>query len=438
MGGCIFLFQNIVLHSQSQLFKEVEAIKEINLHPLYFHTNYDFLWVNNLKENTYEESLNTFKTIALEHGLNVNRYNFKTHYKYFNAYPPEKKDAILSSMYLRLFNDLATGVFPSFELNQELTCQNKQVNIYALLVEAIYKKQLVELAEFLSPQIDIYKQLKMRLNQKNHFYAPEFHNKIKANMERLRWMSKHEKDALFLLVNIPSFQLFIYKNNQAIDTFRVVVGKPENSTPTFECAITKIIYNPWWHIPNSIAKNEIIPAIKKDSNYLKINHIVLKNSWRVSDTSSVNLESNYWDTLNTSNFRYKFSQAPHEKNPLGKVKFLFPNQHDVYLHDTNAKHLFSKNYRAYSHGCIRVENAEELAEVLLHHQKKQVKEDPWAPSDALQKVRSLERTVPIHIFYLTTSWDSKQALLFDDIYNKDLKLIERIQNIKPGRSICTD
>ena len=222
------------------------------------------------------------------------------------------------------------------------------------------------------------------------------------NMERLRWLPQEMPEDL-LLVNIPEFKLHVYEAGRIRQSHQVVVGKAASRTVIFSDTITYIVFDPYWNIPKSIVRNEILPAVKKDERYLE-----KKNMERYGGTDAEPL----------------IRQLPGPTNSLGRVKFMFPNTYHIYLHDTPAKNLFHRDQRAFSHGCIRVSDALGLAEYLLRN------DTAWS-AERIQKVLDkgvetevgLKRPRPVMIVYFTAWVDGMGRLNFrDDIYGHDAKL----------------
>ena len=233
----------------------------------------------------------------------------------------------------------------------------------------------------------------------NYINTPlqEYIRKIIINMERARWVPLDLKSH-YLIVNIPSFTLYAYDADTIRFTMNVVVGKDVHKTVLFSGDIKYIVFSPYWDIPPSILKNEILPGIRKDPNYLKRNNM----EWVGN----------------------RVRQKPGPKNSLGLVKFLFPNSYNIYMHDTPAKSLFEKSARAFSHGCIRLGEPEKLADYLL-------REDPqWtaekinkAMHAGVEKYVTLKDPVPVYIGYLTAFVDNQGRINFrDDVYKRDAAL----------------
>ncbi|MES2863446.1 MAG: L,D-transpeptidase family protein [Bacteroidota bacterium] len=243
-----------------------------------------------------------------------------------------------------------------------------------------------------------------------------------VNLERLRWVPV-EVESDYLLVNIPEYKLHIFKDKKLFWEANVVVGKEANQTTIFKGHISRIMLNPYWNIPNSIINNEILPAIKKDGNYLSKNSMeVVSFNGEPMDESSIN-----WNKY-TKNVPFLIRQKPGKDNALGEMKFLFPNSFSIYLHDTPSKELFDRTKRDFSHGCIRVENPKKLAMYLLENDKTWTKEkvDKVLKTDTETGI-SVKPNMPVYIAYFTAWVDHKGNLNFrNDIYNLDEQLAKEI------------
>ena len=232
-----------------------------------------------------------------------------------------------------------------------------------------------------------------------------------------------------LLVNIPAYKLYLYDNQQLAYTSNVVVGKKKHKTPTISSELTKIILSPYWNVPRSITKNEIIPEVQKDPHYLAKNNMRLIST-NLQHTRFIDPYSIDWTNLNTSKIDFRVRQEPGQSNSLGNIKFIFPNRHSVYLHDTPARGLFALPRRAFSHGCIRLEDPFGLAETLLSSST------GWSKYDLLNiskqsksKTLALEEPVPIHLTYMTAWADDQGIVNFrPDIYNRDAQVLASLYN----------
>ncbi|HTB24670.1 MAG TPA: L,D-transpeptidase family protein [Puia sp.] len=222
----------------------------------------------------------------------------------------------------------------------------------------------------------------------------DYIRKIIINMERARWLPLDLKSH-YLIINIPSFTLYAYDLDTLDFSMNVVVGRNVHKTVLFSGDIKYVVFSPYWDIPPSILKNEILPGIQKDPNYLKRNNM----EWVGN----------------------RVRQKPGPKNSLGLVKFLFPNSYNIYLHDTPAKSLFQQSTRAFSHGCIRLGEPEKLAVYLLRNDSDwtETKIDA-AMHKGVEKYVTLKNPVPVYIGYMTAFVDNKGRINFrDDIYKRD-------------------
>jgi L,D-transpeptidase YcbB len=240
---------------------------------------------------------------------------------------------------------------------------------------------------------------------------------IIVNMERWRWVPPG-MNGDYIYVNIPQFELSIYRNNKEVDRMKVIVGKEGAETIVFNDEIKYVVINPYWNIPNSIAIEEVLPKIKKDKNYLIDANIDVGVKWNFE---ILNQDTINWNNVSASNFPYTLRKKPGPDNPLGQIKFIFPNSFAIYLHDTPVRELFDKRERGFSHGCIRIEKPFLLADLLL------VKSDRADIQRLLEEEQNnwitLPQRMPIYILYFTTWVDAQNQLHFtDDIYGHDADL----------------
>lgn len=224
---------------------------------------------------------------------------------------------------------------------------------------------------------------------------------ILINMDRMRWMPEPEGN--LILVNIPEFQLKVFEGNKKAMEMGVVVGKEGHNTAMFKGDLNQVVFSPYWNITPTITKEEIMPAIAKNPNYLAANNMEMTPGGGVR-------------------------QLPGPKNSLGKVKFLFPNSFNIYFHDTPAKALFSKDKRAYSHGCIRLSEPVKFAQYLLRNQPEWTPErQEAAMNSGKETFVKINKSVPVIITYYTAWVDENGVLNFrDDIYKQDAQLAKRM------------
>ncbi len=247
---------------------------------------------------------------------------------------------------------------------------------------------------------------------------------IRLNLERMRWLPR-DLGEKYLVVNIPEYRLRLYENNDIKLNMAVIVGDTKFPTPIFSDKMSYVVLNPNWNIPDSIAKNELIPKLLKDPNYLANNGIDIYAGWNGAiekvDSKEVLDSAILQDETNLQTFR--FSQTSNKDNPLGKMKFMFPNKHSVYIHDTPGKSLFTYARRAFSHGCIRLSKPEELLSTIASEDKNldiNKANEILSNATITEKSIGLDKKIPIHIIYLTSWVDENGVLQFrDDIYNFD-------------------
>jgi murein L,D-transpeptidase YcbB/YkuD len=243
---------------------------------------------------------------------------------------------------------------------------------------------------------------------------------IALNMERWRWLPD-DLGARHVLVNVPAFYMAARENGKPVLEMKVIVGKPENATPIFSDVMETVVFSPYWNVPDSIAEGETAPAAARDPGFLARQNIeILRRTG--GGTELVDPSSVDWDDP-ASIKELAFRQKPGATNALGHVKFLFPNPHDVYLHDTPADSLFSRQGRELSHGCVRLEMPEDLARYLLRDQ-------PQWDDDRIRKAMyageekhvALKEKLPVHLVYFTV-WPrgDRNVEMFDDIYRYDSK-----------------
>jgi len=225
---------------------------------------------------------------------------------------------------------------------------------------------------------------------------------IEVNLDRWRWLPR-DLGERYVMVNIAGFALDVVESGKPVLSMRVVAGKPSSRTPMFTGTLTNVVLNPYWNVPPGILKNEIGPKMRRDPSYLARENLELLPDGGVR-------------------------QKPGANNALGKIKFLFPNRFNVYLHDTPSQSLFSRSVRTFSHGCIRVEKPLDLAEYLL-------RDDPaWTRKkiepllgDGRERWIVVPRPLPVHLVYWTAWVDDTGVLHFrKDVYGRDRPLLEML------------
>ena len=249
---------------------------------------------------------------------------------------------------------------------------------------------------------------------------------VTLNMERWRWMPL-DLGRFHVKVNIPEYTGRIFKDNAEIYDFRVIVGQPKHETPIFSDEIEHIVVNPYWHVPYSIASKEILPKVQADPSYLTRNgyEVVYTGSGKPRQVSPNEVN---WAEANPKSLPLRFRQTPGRGNALGDVKFMFPNRHSVYLHDTPSRGLFARTSRALSHGCIRVQEPFKFAEALLQEEPRLSGAQLLSMRGDKERTVHLEKHVPVHLMYFTAIVEPGGELrVFNDIYGHDRTLAKALQ-----------
>lgn len=236
-------------------------------------------------------------------------------------------------------------------------------------------------------------------------------DRLLDNMERVRWLPR-DLGRRYVFVNQAAYQAQVISDGKPEWTTRVIVGKPNTQTAVFSDEMEMVVFNPSWGVPPSIIANEYLPKLRRDPGYLdRIGFKVVNQKGKVVSSRSVP-----WGSYG-SKVPYGIQQPPGEDNALGEIKFLFPNSHDIYMHDTPSRELFEREGRAFSHGCVRVQNPRDFASVLLG----------WTPDEVAAKVDEkgsetvrLSEKIPVHLTYFT-AWpdETGKIVFFKDIYGRD-------------------
>lgn len=240
-------------------------------------------------------------------------------------------------------------------------------------------------------------------------------DQIHLNLERTKKAFTAARKR-FLLINVPAFKAQLVQDSATIWTARVIVGDKEDETPLFESEIGQVVLNPTWTVPRSIASEELLPGIRSDPEFLARGAYELF----ATDGSPVDPAGVDWKALDRNNFPYTLVQEPGPANELGRVKFPLPNEYDVCMHDTPARYLFAYGSRAFSHGCIRMDNPLEFAMVLLGQEgwSREQFDDQLASMETL--TIELEKPLPVVVAYLTAAVDTAGTVHFySDIYGRD-------------------
>ncbi len=311
----------------------------------------------------------------------------------------------------------------SIYFSSKYTTYLQEVNVKSIAMQ-LRAGQSIE--QILKPYIPEYYQFNALLKQyhslsQNPNTPKELLHKIRLNIERLKLM-KPGLGKNYVLVNIPEFKVRVIENDKTSIAMRVITGKKNKQTPVFSADLQSIVLNPTWNVPDSIARHEIIPKTLKDPTYLKKHRLVMRRDYNLESPAlhfDANLSTAY--VGGKGEVPFKFIEVASGRNALGRVKFLFPNENSVYMHDTPAKSLFKRKVRAYSHGCVRLGNPMKMLDFVAtnysHTTMEKVNEDYKSRKTHYIPIA---KRLPVHTAYLTAYVTEDGKLhLFNDIYKYD-------------------
>ena len=450
--------------SSSTVNQEINTILELKKNPLLARANFDYradevsalyresndglLWLNNAQtEKNVGEVLAILSNAAAE-GLNPEDYSLSVLKQKFPLILLHQQDspadlaaydtAVTISL-VRFLHDIHYGRVAPHSLNFSIKLRTqKTLNLPEIIKSAIASGTILQLVSSAEPKLSQYHQLRSALatyrelainaqtsrDKKNKLANLQQRiNKISLAMERLRWLPELNSGKS-IIVNIPAFQLWGVDNeNKKSVNLKVVVGKAQkNQTPVLMAEMRYIEFMPYWNVPPSIFQKEIWPKLSVNPDYL----------------ASQNME-----VVSLKNGKMRIRQRPGGKNALGRLKFIFPNPYGVYLHDTPSKSLFSRSRRDFSHGCVRVQNPEDLARFVLGMQ------DGWTPerianslNSSVHYQASLKVAIPVLFFYSTAFYEKNDVLAFyDDIYGYDALLfvaLSKVEDVPESAFIAQD
>ena len=249
-------------------------------------------------------------------------------------------------------------------------------------------------------------------------------DQIRANLERTRWVFR-DLEPRFLVVNIAGFEAYLIEDGKAAWRSLVQVGEPYRKTPVFKKKMTYLVLGPTWTVPPTILREDIVPKIKRDPGYLaRKDMVLLDRDGKLVDVSDLDMNA-----VSADNFPYTVRQEPGPKNALGRIKFMFPNKHYVYLHDTPSQSLFNRAERTTSSGCIRVEKPLSLAAELLHDQAGWSKPEIEARIEqASNETVTLTDPIMVFLMYWTSvPGEDSDVNFFSDVYSRDQAVLDGLQ-----------
>lgn len=253
-------------------------------------------------------------------------------------------------------------------------------------------------------------------------------DQILLNLERWRWLP-HQLGKRYIMVNMAGFRLQLVETGDVQLDMRVIVGTPYRSTPAFADEMTYVVFNPHWNVPERIVREDLLPQQQADPEYLSSQGFRILTDWgqgaREIDPADID-----WGRVEPADFPFRLRQAPGPQNSLGQLKFMLPNRFDVYLHDTPARHLFERQVRTFSSGCIRLEQPIALAKQVLQGAEEEWDENAIHAQIATGETRTvrLREAIPVYLLYWTV-WvdDTGTAHFLNDIYGRDQRMVNRHQ-----------
>jgi murein L,D-transpeptidase YcbB/YkuD len=342
-------------------------------------------------------------------------------------------DAALTTALLAYMRDLAVGRPDLEALDADVALPRPAFDAARLLDQALRQRRLAPMLAGLAPSSGEYAALRSELaRDPNGPNAPV----IIANMERWRWMPRTiEPDRI--AINAADASLALWLGGKPVLTSRVIVGKPATPTPILRADGAGLTVNPAWTVPQSIARKEILPKLKRNHAWLASQDMILLNG-PPGDPHGLTVN---WRAIPAGTFPYRIRQIPGPRNPLGQIKLELPNRFDVYLHDTPGKTAFTRSTRALSHGCVRVEQILPLASYALNANRDAEDQITQAIDTGETQYLPLQKRLPVYFLYWTAVPDAQGKIqFFPDIYGRDRRLIAAMdgggQQIAGGMTSC--
>jgi murein L,D-transpeptidase YcbB/YkuD len=367
-------------------------------------------------------------TKSPEHGISSDYFNAENYQNLLNTISSKDEIKTLDEAYKELAKlEIATadalltystalqfGVVNPNKVLRRYYMETKQADS-AFMSSILASNDLTSLLDSIQPASPLYKALQDEL-QSAEPIEDNAKKTIIVNMERARW--KHDIDtANMVYVNIPAFQLSVFKDGKSITNMKVVVGSVGHETPVLSSKIHSVQVNPVWNIPKSIAGKEILKHVQNDRYYLVNSGIdVLEDGKVIENSDSID-----WAAFSPDNLPYRFRQRPGDENALGKIKFLFKNNSSVYLHDTPSQAAFGKDNRALSHGCVRVAEPLQLAQAIFGSGNKfnTIKTEMESTEQLEAKDIALAPQLQVVLDYKTVKLENNSLRFYTDIYGED-------------------
>jgi len=374
---------------------------------------------------------------ALLHILETDKYASLCELKpTYEKYLQTKDPKLLNKLLVGYTQNLANSCIDvgAFKASQRAKKARKIKTHYEIVLQSAKASDIMlqlqsgkSIEDILKPYIPTSPQFKRLMNHYRTLRSKgesQALKKVKLNIERTKLMKPAAWDT-YVLINVPEYKFRLFEHGSNIMEFAVVVGKRAWQTPIFSAILKYIVLNPAWNVPDNIAREELIPRLVRNPGLLKRKNMVVRRDYNIGseavDPKSVDWKLYLTKEYKKKNLPYKLIQRSSSRNALGTVKFMFPNRFSVYMHDTQAKSLFKRKSRAYSHGCIRLAEPQKLLKHVSDHYTSH-------GFDAIQKRSSTKKTnyvnlkqdIPVRIAYFTAYVDEDGTLhFFDDVYGFD-------------------
>jgi len=363
----------------------------------YRQSGYQLAWSDGRRVRADFDALLRALRAADRDGLDPAQYHLADLEAAKKAFTRERAidfDLRASYAYLQYASDLTHGTVDPEDVDPQWHAAPRDVDLHNLLESAVGSGGVEQSLQELAPSSPQYQGLKHQLALARSNGDAAATGQIAMNMERWRWLPD-DLGSRYLIVNIPAYRLDAIENGASVLGMKVVTGKKDSPTPVLADRMTSVVFSPYWNIPTDIVDKEITPKIEKDPEYLEKQHIEVDDNGR-------------------------YRQLPGPGNSLGRVKFLFPNHFNVYLHDTPAQALFNRVERDFSHGCVRVDDPDALARYVLRDQPEWTAEKiSAAMQSGTEQAVKLKSPLAIYLVYFT-AWEEGGALkTVPDIYGLD-------------------
>ncbi|RRS30357.1 MAG: hypothetical protein P794_07330 [Epsilonproteobacteria bacterium (ex Lamellibrachia satsuma)] len=348
----------------------------------------------------------------------------------------ESRDSrLMSKLLIAYTRNLANGCIDlkSFEASQDAKKEREINTYYATYLQSVKASDVMRklkagetITQILAPYVPEGKQFEKLIDSYHRLKAentvsPTLLHKVRLNIERIKLMQPKFGEN-YVCVNVPEFEVRVVEKGQTALKFPVIVGKPRWQTPIFSSSLQYATINPQWGVPDKIARKEVIPKLLKNPDYLRRKNMVVRRSYNI-DSEEVDPTSVDWEQYlaGRDEIPYKIIEKPSKRNALGRVKFIFPNMHSVYMHDTQAKNLFKRKIRCFSHGCIRLQQPINMLDYITTNYTAQDIQTVKTKYKSLKTFHlGLNKPLPVHIEYLTTYVnESGKLLVLKDIYGFD-------------------